>query len=44
MNINYDGIIAISTFVSFAHYRSPDVTIGSDDGDDIFGDFPTRTK
>ncbi|KAM7432635.1 FGFR1 oncoprotein partner [Porites harrisoni] len=24
--------------------RSPDVTIGSDDGDDIFGDSPLRTK
>ncbi|XP_073259140.1 centrosomal protein 43-like isoform X1 [Porites lutea] len=24
--------------------RSPDVTIGSDDGDDIFGDSPFRTK
>lgn len=24
--------------------RSPDVTIGSDDGDDIFADFPLKTK
>ena len=34
----------LSCFCVLLNCRSPDVTIGSDDGDDIFADFPSRTR